>query len=226
MSPFIAHVCLYQLLSVQQVNEARARVQELKAFMEQLRVERALTGMLDKGGDNPQEADPDEERTKAQIDKEKSRYKQNFDKLRELKKEIDHLKMMVEMSSKNGISPSACIERISHYVLLSSFRSFSFHVFVFLWFLPLLLGERLQKDFEQWYSSMLKQKAAMVRSEGDGGQKKAGTKKEAVELSKTAVNVGGDKQGSSSGRGVPLTGDKDADAEIMAFYKARESLMK
>lgn len=55
------------------------------------------------GGDQPQEADPEEERTKALIDKEKARYKTNFDKLRDLKKEIDHLKMMVEMSRKNVV---------------------------------------------------------------------------------------------------------------------------
>lgn len=61
--------------------------------MEQRRVERAMHGLSSNEGGSP---DPEEERLKAAIEREKLSYKTNFDRLRELKGEIDYLHKLLE----------------------------------------------------------------------------------------------------------------------------------
>eukprot|EP00741_Cyanophora_paradoxa_P008533 tig00001339_g8258.t1 len=81
----------------EEVNLARSRINEYKALVEQLRVERAMQGLLDKrDGEGP--ADPEEERVKNEIEREKARYKDGFARLRDLKSEIEQLQALLEKS--------------------------------------------------------------------------------------------------------------------------------
>ena len=74
------------------VNTARSRISDIKAKIEQLRVERAMRG---EGGEEA-EADPEEEALKAQIDGNKTEYKDKFNRLRQLKAEIEHIQGIME----------------------------------------------------------------------------------------------------------------------------------
>ena len=74
------------------VNKARSKISDIKAKIEQLRVERAMRG---EGGEEA-EADPEEEALKAQIDGNKTEYKDKFNRLRQLKAEIEHIQGIME----------------------------------------------------------------------------------------------------------------------------------
>lgn len=65
----------------------------------------------------------------------------------------------------------------------------------------------------------------MLKSENqDKKRQDAPARREAADLSKTAPAL--ERRDTDSHASVPLTGDKEADAEILAFYKARETLMQ
>ena len=80
----------------QSVNDSKQRITELKALIEQRRVQRAMTGQYDTEGDDSD--DPEEARFKVLIEEEKRRYKDSFNSLRDLKKEIEHLHLLLEQS--------------------------------------------------------------------------------------------------------------------------------
>mmetsp|Transcript_31029 Transcript_31029/g.80829 ORF Transcript_31029/g.80829 Transcript_31029/m.80829 type:complete len:928 (+) Transcript_31029:376-3159(+) len=83
------------------VNESKTRISELKALIEQRRIQRAVAaGDLSGGGGAAEDAgdDPEEARCRAHIEREKGKYKDAFDQLREHKKEIEHLHMLLEQS--------------------------------------------------------------------------------------------------------------------------------
>uniref|UniRef100_A0A7R9YQE6 Kinesin-like protein n=1 Tax=Chlamydomonas euryale TaxID=1486919 RepID=A0A7R9YQE6_9CHLO len=75
----------------QEVNDSKGRITELKTLIEQRRVQRIMAG--EESAD-----DPEEERCKDLIEEEKRRYKDAFGQLRDLKKEIEHLHMLLEQS--------------------------------------------------------------------------------------------------------------------------------
>ncbi|KAF5843229.1 P-loop containing nucleoside triphosphate hydrolase protein [Dunaliella salina] len=83
------------------VNGSKTRISELKALIEQRRIQRAVAaGDLSGGGGDAEgaEDDPEEARCRAHIEREKGKYKDAFDQLREHKKEIEHLHMLLEQS--------------------------------------------------------------------------------------------------------------------------------
>jgi len=79
------------------VNSNKKRINELKALIEQRRVQRAVGGLTD-GQQAASEPDREEESAKLLIEKEKATYKETFSQLRELKSEIEHLQMLLEQS--------------------------------------------------------------------------------------------------------------------------------
>lgn len=195
------------------VNAARNRINELKATIEQRRVQRGVQAVAE-GGDGAAAADPEEERCKALIEKEKNAYHNPFNRLRDLKKEIEHLQMLLEQSRK-----------------------------------------RLTQDFEQWLTLMLRQqqqqqggagpaspappqRPAALGLPGGGvthsvaagprqawGAGDAGARAPPVHTV-GALPHGSPQQPTRSGAGGPLmTGDAAADADILAFYEAREKLL-
>ncbi|XP_035252159.1 kinesin-like protein KIF6 isoform X2 [Anguilla anguilla] len=79
----------------EQVNEARGRVNELKRQLEQRRMQTAAQGVTE-GTTEPVEPDPVEERLCEQIEREKISYKSTFGRLKALKTEIEHLQLLLE----------------------------------------------------------------------------------------------------------------------------------
>lgn len=83
----------------QAVNDSKQRITELKALIEQRRVQRAMSG---NGDEDEAGEDPEESRCKDLIEQEKRRYKDAFNGLRDLKKEIEHLHMLLEQVRWRG----------------------------------------------------------------------------------------------------------------------------
>ena len=80
----------------QAVNDSKQRITELKSIIEQRRVQRAMTAQE---GEDPDEVDdPEEGRCRDLIEQEKRRYKDSFNGLRDLKKEIERLHLLLEQS--------------------------------------------------------------------------------------------------------------------------------
>ncbi|PNG99849.1 Kinesin-like protein KIF6, partial [Tetrabaena socialis] len=80
------------------VNDSKAAINGLRATIEQRRMQRAAAAASQGLALEELEEDPEETRCKAAMEQEKSRYKDAFGQLRELKKEIEHLHMLLEQS--------------------------------------------------------------------------------------------------------------------------------
>lgn len=158
------------------VNAARAKIQSIKARIEQRRVELDMQN----GGEEVEDVDPVEQQLRGDLEEEKRKYKTNFEALKQLKAEIEHIQHLMEGA------------RV-----------------------------RLQHDFEQWFAA----KAGQVKHEialEKRSQQSSSTS--APQQQATAASIHTVELGQP--QGFVSTGDKAADADIAAFYKAREELMK
>ena len=196
----------------QTVNEGKKRITSLKALIEQRRVERAMR--VQQGEGEAGETDPEEDKAKLQIEREKTAYKVSFERLRELKKEIEHVQMLLGQSRK-----------------------------------------RLQSDFEQWLQLMLRQqpkppaKASPARStlEPNGLGPSPAPSRSLVSkrsLSFDAPPNGTGNNGAPAPAGIAaagmegveeavlrqaaplLTGNAEADRDIIKFIQARNELKR
>ena len=143
-----------------------------------------------------EEVDPEEERAKGAIEKEKAEYKQSFERLRQLKREIEHVQKLLEQS------------RV-----------------------------RLQKDFEQWLDLMLRQQgkpqpkpakpAAPEGAAKDAYNRPAVPVKAKPALFAPAASMFEGVDEAVRKKAAPLlTGNEEADRDIIKFYTAREQLLK
>jgi len=194
------------------VNKARNKINYLKSTIEQIRRERAIEGLLEnkegEEGEGPP-PDPEEERLKAEIDEEKQVYKNSFTALKTLKTEIEHIQRLLQKTSK-----------------------------------------KMQADFDTWYE------AATSDLQEAAPPQEAGAKAPSPPVPRRAWGTPDSSSSSRRNRGMaaqsqsptplsaqkedapkpstfqegvkfpPLTGNKEADEDILAFYKAKEELLK
>jgi kinesin family protein 6/9 len=78
------------------------RINGLKARIEQRRMQRGVQGVTG-GAAEPEaeataEAEAEEAEARAEMEAEKGRYKESFEQLRNLKKDIEHLQQLLEQS--------------------------------------------------------------------------------------------------------------------------------
>jgi len=82
------------------VNAARNNINRLKAQITQRRVQRGVDGLDSSSADAAAEPDAEEKQMLAQMEEEKTNYKQHFKTLKELKTEIEHLQHNLEKSRR------------------------------------------------------------------------------------------------------------------------------
>ena len=82
----------------EKVNATRKAIAYLKQSIEAIRRERAIEGVVNE--DDLQKADPEEQRKIDAIAQEKDVYKTNFESLRRLKTEIEHVQRMLKSGRK------------------------------------------------------------------------------------------------------------------------------
>jgi kinesin family member 6/9 len=116
-------------------------------------------------------------------------YKENFNKLKELKHAIEHIQRLLEKSRT-----------------------------------------KLQSDFDQWYKhniDFLNRYGSLRNTESAGQENSKPVVHEAQAQAKSPLpRFPPQAQVPKEPLGAKLTGNKEADEDIMAFYKAKEELLK
>lgn len=191
------------------VNACRQRIQNLKTYMEQKRIAKAVQG----GATEADHLDAEDAKICEDIRHEKGAYRTSFERLKALKNEIEHIQKLLEQSRN-----------------------------------------KLQDDFEQWYSMMLRQKDpsrnASMENHSPGMRKGDGMTREYMNLNgQNTLHPASSGESddrphsgySSSSRQSPLnysghgfgrqariiqTGNQQADEDIAAFYKARDEVLR
>lgn len=185
------------------VNGSRTKINAAKSQIEAIRKQQAARGVA-QGEGASLEVSPQEQSAREEIEREKVQYKQKYHRLRELKSEIDHLHKLLEQSRL-----------------------------------------KMQTDFEAWMRAMSRQ-AAGAGGGSDGASRPASARSTATARAPAqpqfAYAASATTHVDKSSRpkqawaepseeaiksaGPMLTGNAEADADIMRFYAAREKLMK
>ncbi|XP_053794714.1 kinesin-like protein KIF6 isoform X3 [Vidua chalybeata] len=192
----------------EKLNEVRNKINHLKGKIIQRQIQRAALAVS-----NPSEElrfDPVEENLRMQIEEEKKSYKTVYSHFKGLKVEIEHLQLLMEK-----------------------------------------VKMKLQKDFEIWWSEeakKLQEKPEMVTSPNtvtvypqfirssqhlspisfsdssrDSPNEDPAVKKNSVTFGSPTLKT---RTPPSSSTSIPLTGDSQADADILAFIKARQNILQ
>ncbi|XP_057876728.1 kinesin-like protein KIF6 [Melospiza georgiana] len=194
----------------EKLNEVRNKINHLKGKIIQRQIQRAALAVL-----NPSEEpmfDPVEENLRMQIEEEKKSYKTVYSHFKGLKVEIEHLQLLMEK-----------------------------------------VKMKVQKDFEVWWSEEAKkfqeEKPEMVASPNTAHPvypqlirssqhlspiSFADTSRESPNedppVKNNSVTSGSPtlktRTPPSSSTSIPLTGDSQADADILAFIKARQNILQ
>ncbi|NXF67298.1 KIF6 protein, partial [Ciccaba nigrolineata] len=194
----------------EKLNEVRNKINHLKGKITQRHIQRAALA-VSSPSEELNTLDPVEEKLRTQIEEEKKSYKTMFNRLKELKLEIEHLQLLMEK-----------------------------------------VKVKLQKDFEVWWSeeaiNLQQEKPEMISSTNTMTVYPQFIKS-VQHLSTnsfsetTRVNPNEDSAGKnnsitssnpslkartppSSSTSIPLTGDSQADADILAFIKARQNILQ
>jgi len=186
------------------VNGTRAQINQLKGQIEALRQKQAAAGLAEDADDSAGES-VEEQALRAKMEEGKRSYKEGFAKLKELKAEIEHLQHLLEQSRR-----------------------------------------KLQSDFEAWYAKQqLCAGAGPLASAPPGGAvappgaspHRVPAPPPAQAWSSPGRGGGGGvpypppppagaRGAAGGGAGPTLTGQPDVDKEILAFYEARDLLVK
>ncbi|XP_053316987.1 kinesin-like protein KIF6 [Spea bombifrons] len=180
----------------EEVNTARHRINQLKGEVEQRRLQRAALGVSG-SSDELDKLDPAEEELRGQMEEEKKRYKILFGRLKGLKTEIEHLQLLMEKAKI-----------------------------------------KLQKEFEEWWSaeeeSLQNLPAANPASPSApiprhhhhssiSGSVDPAARSFASSLDDSAARR---RPPQTAETPIPLTGDSQTDADILAFVRARQNLLQ
>ncbi|XP_050749802.1 kinesin-like protein KIF6 [Gymnogyps californianus] len=194
----------------EKLNEVRNKINHLKGEITQRHIQRAALA-VSSPSEELNTLDPVEEKLRMQIEEEKKSYKAMFNRLKGLKVEIEHLQLLMEK-----------------------------------------VKMKLQKDFEVWWSeeaiNLQQEKPEMVSSPNTAtvypqfikslqhlstnsfsettrvspNEDPAG-KNNSITSSNPTLKT---RTPPSSSTSIPLTGDSQADADILAFIKARQNILQ
>ncbi|KAM9608220.1 kinesin-like protein KIF6 isoform 1-T1 [Morphnus guianensis] len=193
----------------EKLNEVRIKINHLKGEITQRHVQRAALA-VSSPSEELNTLDPVEEKLRMQIEEEKKSYKAMFNRMKGLKVEIEHLQLLIEK-----------------------------------------VKMKLQKDFEVWWSEEtinLQEKPELVSSPNtmtvypqfikssqhlstnsfsdttrvSPNEDPAG-KNNSITSSNPTLKT---RTPPSSSTSIPLTGDSQADADILAFIKARQNILQ
>uniref|UniRef100_H2Z181 Kinesin-like protein n=1 Tax=Ciona savignyi TaxID=51511 RepID=H2Z181_CIOSA len=214
----------------QEINDSRNELNQLKATLDRIRKQIAIQTTLD--GNDSFDSNEREQATIAAMEETKASYKVSFNRLKAMKAEIDHLHHLLDKSrvqmhhdfdvwwesqSRNG-DPRG---RSNHQA----------------WGTPPLSPMKSSKDnrgevISPPPSGSLSPRESSLKSGRNALTDLRHTDRYSTDSGNTQRRHGS-SDGSSRYTGsrppphnIPLTGDKDTDADILAFIKARETLMQ
>ncbi|XP_075123451.1 kinesin-like protein KIF6 [Leptodactylus fuscus] len=166
----------------EEVNNVRQRINQLKAAVEQRRMQQAALG-VSSAYEDANKYDPTEEELRGEMESEKKRYKTRFSRLKSLKTEIEHLQLLLEKAKV-----------------------------------------KLQKDFEDWWSQEEQKDRLVVdfRSSSSSFSDEAASRGQQSSEQRPAPDLRASRGADTP---IPLTGDSQTDADILAFVRARQNLL-
>ena len=213
----------------EKVNQSRTKINRLKSHIEQYRMSRVMQGLV-----NPE--DPEEDETEKQmrmeLECEKSKYKECFSQLRNLKTQIEHLQHLLEKSKVKLLkdfeiwwAEQAAIAEQQQMKLQSLPDGRSKKA----WNTPPItptsntqpassLGSQSSLASDFIYSNRTDRSNGSTRQSLSGSNLRTGKHENNMESSR--------KSHSAAESSIPLTGDPQADADIKAFLRARQNVMK
>ncbi|XP_030303717.1 kinesin-like protein KIF6 [Calypte anna] len=193
----------------EKINEVRNKINHLKGEITRRHIQRAALA-VSSPSEELNTLDPVEEKLRMQIEEEKKSYKTMFNRLKVLKVEIEHLQLLMEK-----------------------------------------IKMKLQKDFEVWWSeeamNLQQAKPEMVSLPNTSAvyhqfiksshlptssssettrfspTENPAEKNNSISSSDPALKT---RTPPSSSTSIPLTGDSQADADILAFIKARQNILQ
>ncbi|XP_025915618.1 kinesin-like protein KIF6 [Apteryx rowi] len=194
----------------EKVNEVRNKINHLKGEITQRHIQRSALAVASPS-EELNKFDPVEEKLRAQIEEEKKSYKTMFNRLKGLKVEIEHLQLLMEKAKV-----------------------------------------KLQKDFELWWSEeatkLQQEKPELVNTSNTAAvypqfikslqHLSTNSSSETRRISPNEDSTGNKSSITfsyptsksrtlpSSSSSIPLTGDSQIDADILAFIKARENILQ
>ncbi|NXV20810.1 KIF6 protein, partial [Cepphus grylle] len=197
----------------EKLNEVRNKINHLKGEITQRHIQRAALA-VSSPSEELNALDPVEEKLRKQIEEEKKSYKTMFNRLKGLKVEIEHLQLLMEK-----------------------------------------VKMKLQKDFEVWWSeeaiNLQQEKPEMISSPNTttvypqfikssqhlstnsfsettrvSPNEDPSGKKHSITSSSPTLKTREGATPPSSSTSIPLTGDSQADADILAFMKARQNILQ
>ncbi|NXE48574.1 KIF6 protein, partial [Casuarius casuarius] len=194
----------------EKVNELRNKINHLKGEITQRHIQKAALAVAG-ASEELNKLDPIEEKLRAQIEEEKKSYKTMFNRLKGLKVEIEHLQLLMEKAKV-----------------------------------------KLQKDFEVWWSEeatkLQQEKPDLVNTSNTAAvypqfikssqRLSTNSSLETRRISHNEESTGNKSSITfsyptsksrtlpSSSSSVPLTGDSQIDADILAFIKARGNILQ
>ncbi|XP_064621480.1 kinesin-like protein KIF6 [Lineus longissimus] len=216
----------------ERVNKSRSNINKVKAQIEQHRMSLMMQGLVD-----PDNAEPDEkeQQLRHQMEEDKAIYKESFARLRALKAEIEHLQHLLENHKVKLMKDfeiwwaeqAASVEAHQKHVHNMPGKTKA------AWktppITPQLEGQSRQSSMSSESSSSLGYHRppipAHVRQSIGLGSAKASNNYDnhRGDSSKSMRSTGASSDSASS---INLTGDPRADADIMAFVKARQNILK
>ncbi|CAD7696223.1 unnamed protein product [Ostreobium quekettii] len=208
-----------------QLNEAKEKINQLKAMIEQIRIKRSVARIVDRSmEDEPIETDPEEIKAKAALEKEKSKYKEAFYALRELKKEIEHLQMLLEQSR---VRLQKDFELWLRLTARQQQESRVLHPHDDNSAADAEPSTALSVDCSQQTNTNAQRKVAWAENERPGATQDS--QKNALGISNAYLQHLGlsdvDLKAVEAARPF-LTGNSEADRDIIKFYEARAKLLK
>ncbi|ESO96459.1 hypothetical protein LOTGIDRAFT_115944 [Lottia gigantea] len=203
------------------LNTAKTNINHLKGQVGQHRMQLAMQGR--QGLADPDNPEPDEveQELREQMEDEKQQYKETFSKLKTLKSEIEHLQHFLERSK---------VKLMKDFELWWAEQSSNNQVS---WRTPPITPQQQtlsQRNYVQEnitpstsMSSISSQPLLNTRSRNDNTNNLDSYRSNDSHNNKSKLQS---SPPSNQTNDIPLTGDPTADADIMAFIKARQNLLQ
>ncbi|XP_074844663.1 kinesin-like protein KIF6 [Carettochelys insculpta] len=195
----------------EKLNEVRNKINHLKGEITQRHMQMAALGVA--SPEKLNESDPMEEKLREQIEEEKKSYKTMFNRLKGLKIEIEHLQLLMEKAkvklqkdfeiwwSEEALNLQDQQDKLPVNNSASSLRA----------------SPQPLESQQHLYTKSFSDISGVTLSE-DPGRKNS--------LSRLSNSASRTRIPQSSSSSIPLTGDSQTDADILAFIKARQILMQ
>ncbi|XP_035419008.1 kinesin-like protein KIF6 [Cygnus atratus] len=196
----------------EKIHEVRNKINHLKGELTQRHIQRAVLAVS-----NPSEElntlDPVEEKLRTQIEEEKKSYKTMYNRLKGLKVEIEHLQLLMEKAkvklqkdfevwwSEEVANLQVCQEKTE---LVSSPNSTTVY-------------PQFIKSSQSLPTNSFSETTRVSFNEETSGKNNSNNFNNSTSKTRTSP---------SSNTPIPLTGDSQTDADILAFIKARQNILQ